>query len=60
MKEIIKKIFTKKDVKPIGFSEFFTNTKSRDKKKIIKEVVKKSNKDQSDLIKRYDQKYKNS
>jgi hypothetical protein len=40
-----------------GFSDFFTHTGSADKKRIIKQVVKKANKDQKDLVEKYEREY---
>ena len=37
------------------FSAFFRDTKSGEKKKFIKEVIRESNKDQRDLVERHKQ-----
>lgn len=36
------------------FSEFFHNASSAEKKKFLESVVREANKDQRDLVKRYD------
>jgi hypothetical protein len=46
--------------KTAGFSEFFTNTGSAEKKKIIEQAVKKANDDQKELIEKYDRKFKSA
>jgi hypothetical protein len=46
--------------KTTGFSEFFTNTGSAEKKKIIEQAVKKANNDQKELIEKYDRKFKSA
>ena len=42
---------------PSGFSAFFTDAASTEKKRIIKRAIKKANDDQKDLVSRYDRKY---
>jgi type VI protein secretion system component VasK len=46
--------------KTTGFSEFFTNTGSAEKKKIIEQAVKKANNDQKELIEKYDRKFRSA
>jgi hypothetical protein len=44
------KLFKKKTARPsTDFSQFFVLSKSAEKKKILKEVVRKANKDQKQL-----------
>lgn len=44
-------------IKTGSFSAFFTKTGSAEKKKVIRQVVKKANEDQKELVKRYDRKF---
>jgi len=64
MMRLIYKMFgytpNNKAEKTNGFSEFFTNAGSAEKKKIIEQAVKKANIDQKDLIERYDRKFRNA
>lgn len=47
-----------RDTKPSSdFSAFFVDSKARDKKKLIKEVVKKANEDQKKLVNRVEREY---
>jgi hypothetical protein len=59
MMNILYKIFghTDETETPKGFSEFFTKTDSAKKKKIIKQVVRKANEDQKELIERYNKEF---
>ncbi len=45
----------KREIKPTtDFSAFFHNASSAEKKKLLGAVVREANKDQRDLVKRYD------
>jgi hypothetical protein len=56
MIQAIKRFFKnpkEKAVPTTEFSAFFTNASSGEKKKFFKEVVRKANQDQRDLMKKY-------
>lgn len=61
MIKILKKFFTGKIVEPsTDFSRFFYSTPSYKRKKVLKNVVREANKDQRDLVERYQLKFKNN
>ena len=64
MMRLICKLFgytpNNKAEKTTGFSEFFTNAGSAEKKKIIEQAVKKANNDQKELIEKYDRKFRSA
>ncbi|MBI2410776.1 MAG: hypothetical protein HYV32_02715 [Candidatus Kerfeldbacteria bacterium] len=50
MKKLLSKIFSQKETKTDPFSDFFRNTDSRHKTKVLKKVARKANEDQRKLI----------
>jgi len=57
MKSNILHMFGRSSKPSSDFSAFFVESKARDKKKLIKEVVKKANEDQRDLVDRVEREY---
>lgn len=54
MMSLIKKMLGIPAAKPMTeFSDFFMNASAREKKKVWAEVIRKANKDQRELIERY-------
>lgn len=55
MIKLLKRILGSKDAKKptTDFSDFFHNASSSEKKKMLKSVIREANKDQRDLVKRY-------
>ncbi len=53
--KLLKKIFgSKEEKKPnTDFSDFFHNASSAEKKKMLESVVREANKDQRDLVEKY-------
>lgn len=49
-------IFIKKNHKENKFAKFFTESSSKEKVKVLKQVVRQANKDQLDLVERYENK----
>ncbi len=52
--ERIKRLFKKKSAPKTDFSEFFVSATDKEKEELLREVVRKANQDQQDLIKRYE------
>ena len=57
MKKIIKKMFGHKSPSKDGLYGFIENTSVSEKDHFIKQVIKESNKDQRDLVERYNRKF---
>ncbi len=61
MINLINKIFkqepSKAETSVRGFSDFFTNTNSAEKKKIIGMVVRRANEDQKELVRKYNREF---
>lgn len=56
MKQMIRKLLLKLKTRKSSkndFSDFFVSENSRNKKKVLKKVVKKADNDQRELIKKY-------
>ena len=51
-----KKLFHKQEEKT-GFSDFFRDASSDDKKKLLEKVVREANQDQKDLVAKYNKIY---
>ena len=51
---MIKNVFRREEKQKSDFSDFFINAKSGEKKKLLKEVIRKANEDQKNLVSRYD------
>ncbi|OGM93436.1 hypothetical protein A2333_01975 [Candidatus Wolfebacteria bacterium RIFOXYB2_FULL_49_7] len=54
----IKQIIRKNSAPETDFSRFFYTASSGEKKKVMKQVIREANKDQKDMIKRYERKVK--
>ena len=52
MNKIISKFFGLGSKRTSGFSSFFRDSSSAEKKKVIKKVIREANKDQRELIER--------
>lgn len=57
MKNFFLKLFGVKQSKNKGFSYFFTNASSAEKKKVIERVTKQANEDQKNLVEKFNRKY---
>ncbi len=55
-----KSIFKGKDEPKNDFSDFFHNASSREKKKLILDVVRQANEDQREILRQYDKMPKTS
>jgi len=60
MKALFNKLFSKgnKKTEKNDFSAFFRDAKSKEKKRVIMEIVRKSNADQREIIEKYNKKLK--
>jgi hypothetical protein len=56
VKEFLR-IFKRKSVPKIGFSEFFVSTSREEKERVLREVVREANQDQRDILDRYEKMY---
>ncbi len=59
MRELFRKFFHK-PTKETGFSEFFRDVANDGKKKFLERVVREANKDQRDLVDKYNKLYSRS
>ncbi len=56
MKHLFKGLFTPPQIEPTTeFSRFFHTSSSEEKKKLFREVLRKANEDQRELVKKYDE-----
>ena len=54
----IKQILKRDNAPETDFSRFFYNASSGEKKRVMKQVVREANKDQNDLLKKFNSKTK--
>ncbi|HLD63374.1 MAG TPA: hypothetical protein VI913_00585 [Candidatus Peribacteraceae bacterium] len=56
----LKRLFKREETPKTDFSEFFVSASTKEKEKLLRQVIKDANKDQRELIKRYDKAFPNT
>lgn len=57
MKALFIRLFFRKKNRPLSASEFFRSASPQEKERLLREVARKSNADQRELVRRYHEKF---